>query len=161
CPNGSPSCTSNNGNLQRQVISRSGTVWTQDYPASAYDGLNRLTNAQETSASGGWSQMYGYDRYGNWWVDSYAGLPAPNLETPQTQYWYLPSNRIVGWGYDGRGNITSIQGMPRTYAYNGENRQVSASINGATSTYAYNGEGRRITKTAGALTTNYIYDAFG
>src|SRR5262249_40579730 len=144
CPNGASTCTTNNGNLQRQVITRNGTVWAQDYPSSAYDAMNRLTDAQETSSSGGWSQTFGYDRYGNWWLAGYAGLPAPNLETPQTQNWYLSNNRLGGWNYDGRGNVTAIQNMPRTFAYDAENRQNAASINGASATYTYDGIGRRI-----------------
>ncbi len=140
CPNGGSICATNNGNMLRQIITRSGTTWTQDYPATGYDAMNRLTSAQETSAAGNWSQTYGYDRYGNWWLASYSpSLPGPNLETPQTQNWYLSNNRIAGWGYDGRGNVTSIQYMPRGFAYDGENRQTAASINGASASYSYDG----------------------
>src|SRR5947209_843464 len=98
--------------MQRQVITRSGQTWTQDYPASAYDAMNRLVSAQESSAAGSWSQTYGYDRYGNWWLDNYSGVPAPNNETPRNANWYLSNNRIAGWSYNDaqgntRGNITS------------------------------------------------------
>src|SRR5689334_24054742 len=70
CPNGAASCGTNNGNLLRQVITRQGTVWTEDYPSSAYDGMNRLTSAQETSAAGNCTEGYDHDRYGNHWVAS-------------------------------------------------------------------------------------------
>jgi RHS repeat-associated protein len=162
CANGMSTCSTNNGNLLRQVITRNGTVWMQDYPTTAYDALNRLTTAQETSSAGSWAETYGYDRYGNRWLENYSGLPAPNNEVPRNPNWYLPNNRLAGWDYgDGRGNITSILNMSRTFTYDGENRQTTASINGATSTYSYDGDGRRIRKVSGLGTTLYIYDAFG
>src|SRR5438093_1005825 len=159
CPSGGSTCVTNNGNMLRQVITRSGTSWTQDY--NAYDAMNRLLSAQETSGAGNWLQTYGYDRYGNWWLDQHVGLLAPTNETPRNATWYLSNNRLAGWGYgDSRGNITSVLNMSRMFTYDGENRQKTATINGGTSTYAYDGEGRRITKTVGGVTTTYVYDAF-
>lgn len=148
--------------MLRQVITRTGTVWTQDFPNTVYDGMNRLTYAQETSGAGSWVQSFGYDRYGNWWLDVNSGLPAPNNETPRNAAWYLADNRLAGWGYgDGRGNITSILNMSRNFTYDAENRQVTSTINGAPSIYTYDGEGRRIRKVSGITSTLYVYDAFG
>ena len=89
-----------------------------------------------------------------------AGKLFPLAPRAKSQNWYLSNNRIAGWGYDGRGNVTSIQYMPRGFAYDGENRQTAASINGANASYSYDGEGRRIKKNAGLLTATYVYDAF-
>ncbi|PYS36958.1 MAG: hypothetical protein DMG14_22885, partial [Acidobacteria bacterium] len=112
CPSGGSTCVTNNGNMLRQVITRSGTSWTQDY--NAYDAMNRLLSAQETSGAGNWLQTYGYDRYGNWWLDQHVGLLAPTNETPRNATWYLSNNRLAGWGYgDSRGNITSVLNMSR------------------------------------------------
>ncbi len=60
--------TANNGNVLKQVIQRPGGSWSQSY---SYDGVNRLTGAVET---GGFNRTYGYDRYGNRWVDSSSGF---------------------------------------------------------------------------------------
>ncbi len=51
--------------------------------------------------------------------------------------------------------------MPRTFTYDGENRQLTASVNSVNSSYSYDGEGRRVQKVGGGVTTNYVYDAFG
>jgi len=160
CPNGASICTTNNGNMHRQVITRSGVSWTQDF--TGYDAMNRLLGAQETSDGGSWSQSFGYDRYGNLWLDNQTGsLPAPTNETPRNATWYLPNNRLAGWGYnDGRGNVTSILNMSRNFSYDGENRQKTATINGAVFTYAYDGEGRRVGKTVAGETITFVYDAF-
>src|SRR5580704_13552956 len=75
---------------------------------------------------------------------------------------YSTTNRITGWGYDESGNVTSITGMQRTFAFDAENRQVTATINGGTAnTYVYDGDGRRVQKISSAGTTTYIYDAQG
>jgi RHS repeat-associated protein len=161
CPSGAASCTTNNGNLVRQTITRSGVTWTQNY---VNDAVNRLNTAQESLTGGGtpWTETYDYDRYGNRWLTGYPGLPAPNAETPTAQAWYLSNNRIAGWEYsDGRGNITAIPFMQRSFSYDGENHQTSATVNGVTATYAYDGNGRRIKKSVKSVITTYVYDALG
>jgi RHS repeat-associated protein len=168
CSNGVAVCSTNNGNIARQVITRNSTTWTQNYVDAqgqpAYDAMNRLTRVQEVALAGAtsWGETYGYDRYGNRWLSSYPGLPAPNAETPTAPNWYTSNNRIASWEYvDGRGNITAIPFMQRIFAYDAENRQTSATVNGVPAVYAYDGEGQRIKKTVNGVTTTYIYDALG
>jgi hypothetical protein len=118
--------TNNNGNVVSQVVTRPGLgAWTQRYGyAEGPISLNRLTSATETGP-GAWNQNYGYDLTGNRWVvDSpNSGLPGLTNETPKTKDWYVSgnqvSNRIMqqGWGYDNAGNITSVGGMTRSFAY--------------------------------------------
>jgi hypothetical protein len=57
-PSGKKEYISNNGPLP------SAPTFSQTF---GYDGVNRLTSASET---GGWSQSYGYDQYGNMWMPS-------------------------------------------------------------------------------------------
>jgi RHS repeat-associated protein len=153
--------TQNNGNLQSQTIIRGSQTWTQIYPNTCYDKVNRLTCASE-SGSGSWSQSYGYDNFGNRWVPpGSTGLPSPSNEVPNGSNWYLSNNRISGWGYDLSGNITSIQNMPRSFEYDAENRQTKATVNSVATTYTYDGEGRRVTKTWNGQTTTFVYDASG
>jgi RHS repeat-associated protein len=152
--------TANNGNVQSQTITRGGSVWAQTY---GYDGVNRLTSASE-AGTGTWSEGYGYDAFGNRWLASRLGLPGVTAETPTGQSWYANTpvnNQVVGWGYDGAGNLASIAGGVRSSSYDAENRMTSATENGATTNYAYDGEGRRVMKTSGTQTTVYVYDAGG
>jgi RHS repeat-associated protein len=82
-------------------------------------------------------------------------------ETPQGSAWYLTTNRISGWGYDGAGNVTAVGSAQRTFGYDAENRQTSASVNGTSAMYAYDGEGRRVFRSVAGAGTYYAYDAFG
>ena len=85
-------------------------------------------------------------------------------ETPTGQGWYANTpvnNQVVGWGYDGAGNLTNITGGVRSSTYDAENRATTATENGATASYSYDGEGRRVIKTLGGQTTVYVYDAAG
>jgi RHS repeat-associated protein len=167
CPNAAATCTSNNGNLIRETITRNGTTWTQDFVDGqnnpGYDAMNRLTAAKETwGGASTWLETFGYDRYGNRYLSGYSGLPAPNSETPTAEAWYLSNNRVASWEYnDGRGNLTAIPFMQRTYSYDAENHQTAATVNGVNASYGYDGTGRRIRKTVSGIVTTYIYDAMG
>jgi RHS repeat-associated protein len=169
CTSQSTSCsTGNTGNVQSQKISfpavgsAPALNVTQTY---SYDNLNRLTSAQETGGTGGWTQNYNQDLAGNHWVSySSSTLPALTLETPQAPTWYSASsvpNRISGWSYDSAGNVLQVGGMARNFTYDAENRQVTATIGSAMATYAFDGDGLRVSKTAGVHTTVYVYDAWG
>jgi len=158
CSPKAASCSTNNGNLQSQTITPSTSTWTQTY---TYDSLNRLVTAAE-AGTGGWSEGYGYDTYGNRWVTSPVGLPTLTLETPVAQSWYNAQNRIGTWGYDGGGNVTQVASMTRSFTYDVENRQATATIAGLTTSYAYDGEGKRVQKTSpSGATTVYAYDGQG
>jgi RHS repeat-associated protein len=158
CSTYSEPCTNNNGNVWQQTMARPAGTWTQDYGYT--DGLNRLNSVAETGPGTGWSEKYGYDAFGNRWVNPTTEQTL-TAETPTGASWYLSNNRISGWGYDSAGNITSVSSMQRTFTYDAENRQTSATINSASATYGYDGQGQRVTKTAGGATTVYVYDAQG
>jgi RHS repeat-associated protein len=126
-----------------------------------YDSFNRLSTKSESGLT--WEQE-NYDPFGNRWVPtSSSSSPPLTLETATAQSWYkAANNRVNTWSYDGAGNVTAVQGMLRTFIYDGENRQITATINSAPTTYTYDGEGRRVTKTVSAgATTTYVYDAMG
>lgn len=97
-----------NSNLEWQVIQPNGGYLAQSYD---YDGVNRLTRATQ---HGFWEQTYGYDAFGNRWLSTDSGLPAPTAEVPQgANHYNAATNRIsnIGygnWGYDASGNVTSI-----------------------------------------------------
>ena len=157
--------TPNNGNVQRQRITRGGQSWVQNY---AYDAVNRLSTASETSV---WSQTYGYDAYGNRWLSSSSGLPVSPLTQTSSTNFNAATNRLTGsYTYDWRGNLTSYGSY--TLAYDGDDKVISASGTIPSTRYEYDGEGRRVrahscpgTSTcnpgSNANTTIFVYDAFG
>jgi RHS repeat-associated protein len=171
CPNGGPSCASNNGNLLRQRITRTAPalVVTQDYTYA--DGFSRLTSSQEANSSGqvNWNQVYQYDNYGNRAVTS-GYTPYPVL-TPNALSEYVEQingssvnrNHWTGATFDGAGNVQSVIGTSRTYSYDAENRMTGSTEPNTTGPiqYVYDGDGRRVEKTVGTAVTVYVYDASG
>ncbi|MCX6620776.1 MAG: RHS repeat-associated core domain-containing protein, partial [Acidobacteria bacterium] len=154
--------TNNNGNVQSQTLTvGTAPALTTNY---TYDMLIRLTQASETAnaPNTGWTEAYGYDRYGNRWLSSHAGLPAPATnDVPETQgrYGTVPNNRIdkdvFPANHDNAGRLLAWSGQ--TIGYDGEDRMVAA----GSISFSYDGEGRRVKKVAGTETTVYVYDAFG
>ena len=151
---------SNNGNLMSQTIS-DGASWTvtQTY---TYDTLDRLVSAEEPG-SASWKETFGYDRWGNRWVDT-ANTSGLFLDgnTPLASTWFTGKNRLnlAAGTFDKAGNQLKVS--PYTLAYDGENRTTAAtSASNGSATYAYDGEGRRVTKVASGVTTTYVYDATG
>jgi RHS repeat-associated protein len=155
------SATQNNGNLVSQAVLRPGGSWTQSF---AYDGLNRLSAASET---GGFSQVYGYDRWGNRYVPSSSGLAHTDSHEPTAQANFDANNQLRSSGtiqYDAAGNQTSYGLF--TLGYDAENRNTTMTSSGSGSgAYSYDGDGRRVKKvwTSGGTTntTYYAYDALG
>jgi RHS repeat-associated protein len=112
-----------------------------------YDSLNRLGSAAETStAGGGWTQINGYDRYGNRSIVT-GGVPNFTFNSG--------NNRIVGKSYDAAGNMTLDGTM--SFGYDAENRLIT--VNGVTG-YRYDGEGKRVRKLIGEQ-TRFIYGMSG
>jgi RHS repeat-associated protein len=162
--------TSNNGNLLSHVIKQGSTAWSQTYD---YDALNRLTCATETtgpspagscSAQNSWRQTYGYDRFGNRWVESSSGFNFVDVHEFSTEDFIdKTTNRVVGQVYDPAGNLTTYS--PWSMTYDAENRMTSLSSAGnGNSTFTYDGNGRRIKKVTtipASQTTLYVYDAGG
>ena len=157
---------SNNGNVVSQRI-RAGTLnQTQSY---TYDELNRLKTAREAGSGTGWSQTYGYDRYGNRRVTGGADHGSNLALTPQMEIDIdTGNNRLAGLkgmnrlGYDWAGNLTA-DWAGRSLTYDGDNRMVSFDTTGTDSdtTYSYDGEGRRVKKVVGGAITVYVYNAAG
>jgi RHS repeat-associated protein len=90
-------------------------------------------------------------------------LPALPTDTPLSQSWYSTTvpNQIASWSYDKNGNLLQEGSVARSFAYDGDNNQVTATIGSGTSTYVYDGLGQRVSKTVNGQITTYVYDAFG
>lgn len=125
--------TTNNGNILSVSYSGGGLSYTQSF---GYDGLNRLTTAQETNGGASWSQTNGYDRYGNRWIDLGGGI--------QSLYFNAGNNRINGASYDSAGNL--LNDGSHAYGFNGENLIRTVDNQSA---YVYNGNGQRVRKLLG------------
>lgn len=162
----------NNGNIRSQSISMPGLSLSQSYE---YDGVNRLTSAQENNSAGAqtWKQSYTYadetsnnSQYGNRRVDSDPSNTTLNVlpaENPQID---PLSNRIKagqGYAYDAAGNLKDTA-TGHHNAYDAENHIVNydggATITGGAS-YSYDGDGRRVKKVVGVVTTIFVYNILG
>jgi RHS repeat-associated protein len=114
----------------------------------------------------GWSRSYGYDAFGNMWVNASGSAGVPIAGNTPTSNVFNAKNQI-GLNYDLAGNQTVVNG--NTSGYDAENRQVtvSDSVTQAATCYAYDGNGNRVAK--GLLqNTNvcapaivYVYDMAG
>src|SRR5690349_3393594 len=123
----------------------------------SYDAVNRLCTATE-AGSGGWSQTYGYDAFGNRAVT--AGY-IPNSGLTPTAIAQFTNNQWLGSGvsYDAAGNQKALPS--RSFTYDAENRVIAATEpNTAAISYVYDGEGQRVQKTVGTSITTYVYDGF-
>ncbi len=154
--------TDNNGDLriERLEFPHQGALQTVDRNY-AYTGADRLSSFSET---GGKSQSFGHDAFGNVWQNAASGVP-PLRQTGAS--WYLlggtVNNRLANTAYDAAGNQTQLSVAAGTVAsYDGEHR-MSRIKAGSTeiASYVYDAEGRRVAKTAGGTTTYYFYDAAG
>ena len=144
--------SANNGNVMSQTITVPGLSqpFVQNY---TYDELNRIKTATETnSGAQTWTQVFGFDRYGNRNITS--GLGVTNFA--------FSGNRITAHSYDTAGN-TIADGTGKTFTYDAENKQKTAVVNGYTNEYFYDGDGKRVKKVVPATgeTTVFVYDAGG
>lgn len=151
------------------VRSRTGT----ENPASTnpatisygYDSLARLTSAVETTSgttTGSWT--YGYDSAGNRTTASLTGTPG----APTTSFGYNDANQLTsrdgnpaGFGYDGNGAETAAVGATtRSNQTWNAKRQLTLITTGTTSTaMTYGGEGNKTRLSAGP--TSYRNTALG
>ena len=160
--------TANNGNPENHKVRQSGQEWVTAYQ---YDAVNRLAEAaetdEETSGTDGFSRTYGYDRYGNRWVETNTDLTYGESHEPAANVFSASTNRmtIPQADYDAAGNQTLY--CPYALVYDAENRLSSVTIPGSGSaTYLYDGEGRRVKKTwtaagGAAQDTYFVYDIAG
>ncbi|MGE3467927.1 MAG: RHS repeat domain-containing protein [Pyrinomonadaceae bacterium] len=141
----------NNGNVLSQTITvPSGFTATQTYN---YDALNRLKDATEVvSGNQSWTQVFGYDRFGNRNITSGVGVTSFSFS----------GNRITAHSYDNAGNTTA-DGTGKTFTYDAENKQKTAVVGGYTNQYFYDGDGRRVKKVVPSTgeVTIFVYDAMG
>jgi RHS repeat-associated protein len=165
------STANNNGNVRSQTITVPGLTnpIVQSY---TYDPLNRLQSMSET---GGLSQTFDYDRYGNriitgGFVQDPSHVPHHlNQTDPTLTDWYDPiTNKLKTENYDDAGNIikdTLSTNPGNSFDYDSENKQVKyngGAASGGTD-YKYDGDGRRIKKISGTgqVTTVFVYNAMG
>jgi RHS repeat-associated protein len=158
----------NNGNVARIKYLISGAVqYTQTFQ---YDQLNRLRYAVEHNSgvyndgARAWYQTCEYDRYGNRGID--VANTSDNTDAANTALKLADfsgaNNRITraGYAYDAAGNLTAEPG--KVYAYNAENRLITATVAGVgTNQYLSDGNGRRVKKIVGSLATRFEYGAGG
>ncbi|MBX3282428.1 MAG: RHS repeat-associated core domain-containing protein [Acidobacteria bacterium] len=177
--------TANNGNVQSQTITVPGMTYplVQSY---AYDELNRLSSATETSnGTQTWKQAFTFDRYGNRNFDeaNTTTLPkncgsSPNFTVCAADKKVVDpeiltsNNRIKGdqdgdtvndYTFDSSGN-TTLDAGGQSYVYDAENKMVSASNgSGTLGEYSYDGDGKRVKKVVPHTgeTTIFVYDTSG
>jgi len=147
--------TAKHGSGSQQMLTLQDHYW--------YDGVNRLSNAFGTDVSNNllWAENFSYDRYGNVWTPSTAGLSVSGI-MPQSNV-FTNANRFQMGSYDAAGNQTFVGTY--TLDYDAENRQIKANDTGTLSNgstlYQYDGNGQRVQKARDTGTTIYVYDAFG
>jgi YD repeat-containing protein len=164
----------NNGNVRKQTVTPTGignlfTVYT-------YVGVIRLKTAVDASR---WSRVYGYDDYGNRWIES-TNRPADlTYATPTAQSQFdAATNRLTNAGngdelpsdaYDDAGNLAKHPWVgAMVYDANSLQARFCTGITqpctdqSAAARYEYDGDGRRVKKHLSAThTIVFVYDAFG
>ncbi|MBE7519744.1 MAG: RHS repeat protein [Thermoflexaceae bacterium] len=138
------------------VGNRTGRVDEQGTHSYQYDGLYRLTSVTYPGPS---TTGYTFDPFGN--------RTSMTNSAGTTTYAYDDADRLtevqppspapaVGYSWDGNGNLTD-RGAD-TFAWDYEDRMVSATVNSVTSTFAYRGDGLRDSRTTGIATTTFTWD---
>jgi RHS repeat-associated protein len=149
----------NNGNItQVGIAAQTGSVNNSFTQTFGYDKTNRVTSVSDT---GGWSESFGYDQFGNMWQSGSTGL-FMQPQMPSASSAYTVANRLAGVGYDSAGNQTNLGATQLTY--DGENRLVNATVTGtgaSSTTYEYDGLGHRVVKRDAKSSKLYVYDIFG
>jgi RHS repeat-associated protein len=165
------STAANNGNptaVVEKALKGSGPqyTFTQTY---GYDKANRLNAASDT---GGWTQNFNYDQYGNPWTTANAGLPPDRLPTSNVYTATTNHSTYTGTAYDAGGVGNQVTMGATTLTFDAENRivQVYNSVTVNSTCYGYDGLGQRVYKQTfggntctgtAATTILYTYDAFG
>jgi RHS repeat-associated protein len=161
-PNGAVVTAKNTGNIARQTLTVPGTNFVQSYK---YDSLYRLTEASEkTGSTVNWTQTWGYDRFGNrlLFAQNLAGAASNTTPTVNQNTNRFDPNQ--GFTYDKNGNVIgdvdAASTLPRTFVFNGDNKQAEVKKDGVTvGRYYYDGEGKRVKKVTDTETTVFVYSA--
>ena len=146
-----------------QLSSAASTGVTLDNHAYTYTTLNQLRNVDAAQygydaadnptqlASGG---RQGFDRLNELcWSTTTVPMGTPTCRVPPTG--------ATTYGYDSRGNRTSVTpsgGPTTTLGWDQANRLKSY---GTAAAYAYNGDGLRVSKTVGGATTAFTGIKYG
>jgi RHS repeat-associated protein len=109
-----------------------------------YDAMSRLLSVY----SGDDNESFQYDASGNRIVQT------GTTDTISPTSNQLASSGAISYGYDAKGNTTTVSGVP-TYSYDPFNRMVGA--NGAT--YYVNPEGQRLSKQVSGVSTYFAPDS--
>ncbi len=125
-----------------------------------YDDLYRLTGETITNAAVNGTISYTYDRVGNRLTRG-SNIVAVPTQTFTGNYDVNDKLNAAGYSYDTGGRTTASNGW--TYAYDAENRLISASQGTTQLTYAYDGDGNRVQKILAVngqtpVTTRYLVD---
>ena len=168
----------NNGNIQSQTITVSGTSGFTAVQNYTYDSLNRIKDADEkpqgwtsTNCAGDptkcWKQTFTYDRYGNRRFDeANTTMPTSFVNPAVTNPTISTTNNRLsssGYTYDYSGNLTADAGG-QTYIYDGENKQIEVKNSSSVTLgqYFYDGDGKRVKKVVpNGETTIFVYDSSG
>jgi RHS repeat-associated protein len=115
-----------------------------------YDGLGRVSGSTVAFGAGG-TTTYAYtnDNVGNRTSVSVNGVATQARS-------YDATDQVVGWTYDGAGNLTGDGA--RTYTWNPLGRLVGTTGGGTTTTYAYTGDGHLLSEESGTTSTQYVLD---
>jgi RHS repeat-associated protein len=158
----------NSGNIARVKFFISGLLqYSQTFQ---YDPVDRLRYAVEHNngvyddGRRAWYQTFDYDRYGNRGIN--VANTSDNADESnnalQLADFSGANNRITraGYAYDSSGNL--IAEPRKSYAFDAENRLVTATVEGAgTSQYVYDGNSHRVKKIVGGVATRFEYGAGG
>ena len=117
-----------------------------------YDFLYQLKKADYPAGYFTQDQTFAYDYLGNR-TSTTDGNTTNYSSNNLNQYTNVGTNSYT---YDATGNLTSDGTF--TYAYDYENRLITANKTGTSAAYKYDSFGRRTEKTVGSATTKFLYD---
>lgn len=120
-----------------------------------YDVLDRLTSANSSSTTLGWS----FDANGNRLSQSGTNASTFSISSSSNRLSSVSGALTRTYSYDASGNPTSDG--TRTFVYNDAGRMVSVTSGGVTTNYLYNALGQRVKKSNANGTTYFVYDEAG
>jgi len=118
----------------------------------AYDAADQVTQAKYGTAR---TVAYTYDASGNRQLVSDSGSTQSYAANALNQYTSVGG---AAHTYDANGNLIGTSSA--AYAYDAQNRLVSATVNGTVTTFAYDPRNRVVQRTANGTITNLTYDGW-